>query len=425
MLLVADAPVKARKQKHKKTKRVRRLRSVNVVRLHNFVGRIRPKYCDTALLTAVLVLCVLGVFFVYSASKYNAEVYYGNAFYYVTKQVIGLFLGIIGLTVFYFTDYRALQKYAYIIYAAAVILLACVFIPGIGLSKLGANRWIGIGGFSVQPSEIAKFAFVIAAAKIFSRAGVVTGAGGGTGGGGTSAGGRISVPTLRQTLAVIAAGGIVCGLIILEPNMSITMCVGIVLFIMLFLCGVRLKTLAFIIVPAAAAVVLMLIAEPYRLKRLSAFIDPWATPKDEGFQLIQSLYAIGNGGLFGVGFGRSVQKFMFLPFSESDFVFSIIAEEFGLFGCLALFLIFAYIIYKIFTIGKAARDYFGRYLCYGIGTVIFVQSALNFAVATGCIPPTGLPLPFISFGGTSLLVFMSVIGIVLNIDKNNKRLQFE
>ena len=136
-------------------------------------------------------------------------------------------------------------------------------------------------------------------------------------------------------------------------------------------------------------------------------------------------YAIGNGGFFGVGFGNSVQKFMFLPFSESDFVFSVIAEEFGLLGCLVLFSMFAYIIYKVFTIGKRTSDYFGRYLCYGVGTVIFVQSALNFAVATGCIPPTGLPLPFISFGGTSLLVFMSVIGIVLNIGKSNKRLQFK
>jgi cell division protein FtsW len=195
------------------------------------------------------------------------------------------------------------------------------------------------------------------------------------------------------------------------------------MFAMLFICGVRLKTLAYIIVPALAVVVLMLVAEPYRLKRLSAFVDPWANPKDEGFQLIQSLYAIGNGGFFGVGYGNSTQKFMFLPFSESDFIFSIFAEEFGLIGCIALFSLYAYIIYKIFTVGYKTADYFGRYLCYGIGMVIFTQTALNFAVATGCIPPTGLPLPFISFGGTSLLVFLSVIGIVLNIDKQNKKLK--
>jgi cell division protein FtsW len=177
-----------------------------------------------------------------------------------------------------------------------------------------------------------------------------------------------------------------------------------------------------LLVPALALVVVMLVAEPYRLERLSAFIDPWANPKDEGFQLIQSLYAIGNGGLFGVGFGNSTQKYMFLPFSESDFIFSIIAEEFGLVGCLILFATFAFIIWQIFLVGRKCSNRFGRYLCYGIAVVISVQTALNFAVATGSIPPTGLPLPFISFGGTSLLVFMSAIGIVLNIDKQNKKM---
>ena len=168
----------------------------------------------------------------------------------------------------------------------------------------------------------------------------------------------------------------------------------------------------------------MLIAEPYRLKRLSAFVDPWANPKDEGFQLIQSLYAIANGGFWGVGYGNSVQKNMFLPFSESDFIFSIIAEEFGFIGCLALFFVFAWIIFRIFKIGRQCANYFGRYLCYGIATVIMVQTSLNFAVATGCIPPTGLPLPFISFGGTSLLVFMMAIGVVLNVDKQSKKKTF-
>ena len=166
---------------------------------------------------------------------------------------------------------------------------------------------------------------------------------------------------------------------------------------------------------------IMLIAEPYRLKRLSAFIDPWANPKAEGFQLIQSLYAIANGGFWGVGYGNSTQKNMFLPFSESDFIFAIIAEEFGLIGCLVLFFVFAWIVYRIFKIGKRCLDCFGRYLCFGIATVIMVQTSLNFAVATGCIPPTGLPLPFISFGGTSLLVFMMAIGVVLNVDRQNRK----
>jgi cell division protein FtsW len=360
------------------------------------------KYCDAGLTAAVLFLSVFGIAMIYSASKYNAAVYYDDEFYYASKQLIGLFLGLTAMGIMYFCDYKYLRRFAPVIYIAAVALLLLVFVPGVGMAKLGASRWIGFGGFSIQPSEIAKFAFIIFAAHVF-----------------TSAENKElnNAPTLRQTFLVLIAGGIICGLIILEPNMSITVCVGVIMFIMLFLCGVKLKTLGWIILPALILAAAMLAAEPYRLKRLSAFVDPWANPKDEGFQLIQSLYSIGNGGLFGIGFGNSQQKYMFLPFSESDFIFSIFAEEFGLLGCLWLFAVFGYIIYKIFKIGFACKDRFGKYLCFGIAVVIFTQSALNFCVAAGCLPPTGLPLPFISFGGTSLLVFMAAIGIVLNINR--------
>ncbi len=417
MLTVADATssrhVNVRK---KKAKRKRLPRTLNANKVINFISSVKPKYLDLKLLLAVLGLVVFGVLMIYSASNYNAKIYYDDAFYYTVKQLIGLVLGIVGLLVMYFIDFRWLQKLAFIIFGVAVVLLIAVFIPGISISKLGATRWIGIGSFSLQPSEIAKFALVIFAARVFAgkyqREERII------------ANERLGEPKWWQTLLVLLAGGTLCGLIILEPNMSITITVGVIMFVLLFLCGVRLKTLALILLPAVAAAVIMLIAEPYRLKRLSAFVDPWANPKDEGFQLIQSLYAIANGGFWGVGYGNSVQKNMFLPFSESDFIFSIIAEEFGFIGCLALFFVFGWIIFRIFKIGRQCANYFGRYLCYGIATVIMVQTSLNFAVATGCIPPTGLPLPFISFGGTSLLVFMMAIGVVLNVDKQSKKKLF-
>ncbi len=398
----------------RKIKRPKKVRGVNVQKIAVTMRKITPRYCDIGLLLAVLGLTIFGILMIYSASHYNATIYYDDPFYYTVKQLIGLIMGVVGLVIMYFLDYHNWQKFAYLIFGLAVLLLAAVFIPGIGISKLGATRWVGVGGFSLQPSEIAKFALVIFAAKIFALRPKVTGE--------KTTITRLVAPRWWQTLAVLAAGGVLCLLIILEPNMSITMTVGIIMLVLLFLCGVRLKTLGLILLPALAAVGVMLVAEPYRLKRLSAFVDPWANPKGEGFQLIQSLYGISNGGFLGVGYGNSMQKNMFLPFAESDFIFAIIAEEFGLVGCLALFAVFGLIIYKIIRIGCQCRDYFGRYLCFGVGTVILVQSALNFAVSTGCIPPTGLPLPFISFGGTSLLVFMMAIGMVLNVDKQNKKM---
>ena len=414
--VVADETSKVRRWRRirkQKNKRQHLPKSLNIEKIVHLVRKITPRYCDISLLIPILGLVVFGVFMIYSASNYNAQVYYNDAFYYTIKQLIGFVLGLIGLGLLYFIDYHWLQKLAYVIFGVSVVLLVAVFIPGISISKLGATRWIGIGSFSLQPSEIAKFALVIFAARIFAGKfrqkqdnKIIQ---------------RHTVPRWWQTLAVLVAGGVMCGLIILEPNMSITMTVGIIMFVLLFLCGVRLKTLGLILLPAIVAVGVMLIAAPYRLKRLSAFVDPWANPKGEGFQLIESLYAIANGGFWGVGYGHSVQKNMFLPFSESDFIFAIIADEFGFVGCLALFFVFAWIIYQIFKIGHECCDFFGRYLCYGVATVIMVQSCLNFAVATGSIPPTGLPLPFISFGGTSLLVFMSAIGVVLNVYKQNKK----
>ncbi len=415
MLTVADAPVHHRhiRRKKLKVKKQRSPRSLNVSKINCILQKITPRCFDLKLLIAVLGLVIFGILMIYSASNYNAQFYYNDPFYYTVKQLIGFVLGLIGLGIMYFIDFRWLQKTAFIIFTVAIVLLIAVFIPGISISKLGATRWIGIGSFSLQPSEIAKFALVIFAARIF--------AGKFQTGETFEIKERVKQPRWWQILSVLAAGGLMCLLIILEPNMSITITVGVIMLVMLFLGGVPLKTMALILLPALAAAVVMLVAEPYRLKRLSAFIDPWANPKDEGFQLIESLYAIANGGFWGVGYGNSVQKHMFLPFSESDFIFAIIAEEFGFVGCLALFAVFAFIIYRIFKIGLRSVNYFGRYLCFGIATVIMVQTSLNFAVATGCIPPTGLPLPFISFGGTSLMVFMMAIGVVLNVDRQSRK----
>ena len=368
--------------------------------------KLRPKYLNLKLLVPVLAVSLFGVLMVYSASWYNAQNFHGNRFYFFTSQFIGLVIGIIALTMTYHLDYKIYRKRAWWILGIAVALLLVVFLPGIGIEILGARRWIGIGGFTIQPSELAKFAFIIFAASVAAKA---------------SKENREEKLTLKKFLLILAAGGTLCGIILLQPNLSIVLTLGATMITCLFLFGARWRHLLVLFIPVLVVIPIMLVAEPYRIARLVAFVDPWATPRAEGFQLIQSLFSLGNGGLFGRGFLNSTQKYMFLPFSESDFIFSIIGEEFGLVGSAIFLLTLGFIVWQIFKVGLRSRDTFARYVCFGIAALIFIQSSINIAVVTGSIPPTGLPLPFVSFGGTSLAVFLAGIGIVLNIEKSNRQ----
>lgn len=209
-------------------------------------------------------------------------------------------------------------------------------------------------------------------------------------------------------------------LILLEPNLSVTLCVGMVMIAMLFVGGIKLKHFVLIAIPALMLVPLLIIIEPYRLQRLTAFLNPWANPKEEGFQLIQSLYSLGSGGFWGVGLFNSRQKFLFLPFSESDFIFSIIGEELGFVGCVILCVVYLLLIREGISVAAHADDRLGAYLSFGITAVLSAQLLINIAVVTGSIPPTGIPLPFISAGGTSLIMFMAAMGILFNVANNEK-----
>ena len=353
------------------------------------------------LLIGVLFLALFGILMVYSASLYSAQVYYNNSEYFLIKQATGVFVGIIFLIFLANFDYKRLEKLKWILLGVGFVLLVLVFVPGIGVSNYGARRWIRLPGFTIQPSEIAKFCFIIFVASYLSKA-------------------QNKIKKFKGLLPVLLVGGSLCLLIMLEPNMSITMCVGLVMIVMLFVGGMRAKHFFILSIPAVALVFLLIIIEPYRLDRLMAFINPWASPKGEGYQLIQSLYSLGSGGLFGVGLFNSRQKYLFLPFSESDFIFSIIGEEFGLIGSVFVLLVFLIVIILGIKIGLRAKDRFGCLLSVGISSIIAVQVLLNVAVVTGSIPPTGLPLPFISAGSTSLMVFLGAIGVILNIDKQSR-----
>ena len=367
----------------------------------NLGGRSKRTFPDVCIMLAVIALVVFGCVMVWSASSYSAELSYGSGTFFLKKQIVGAVIGGVAMICMYFFPYEKLKKLKIIGIVISVALLLAVFLPGIGVENYGARRWINLGVTTIQPSEIAKIAFIIFAASYLSEK-------------------TTKVKNFKHILPVIAVGGLLCVLIIMEPNMSITMCMGILLVAMLFVGGTSFKHFLWLLIPALLLVPALIIMEPYRLRRLVAFLDPWASAKGEGFQLVQSLYSIASGGWFGVGIGNSRQKYLFLPFAESDFIFSIIAEETGFVGCLLLLAVFVILIVRILSIAKRAKDRFGCYLATGIACMIAVQVLLNVAVVTGSIPPTGLPLPFISAGSTSLLVFMSAIGVVLNVDKQSR-----
>jgi len=355
------------------------------------------KKIDYKLLIAMISLSLFGILMIYSASSYEAYINFGDSFYYVKKQAVAFFIGIILTFIAAKINLELLKKYRYVILGISLILLALVFIPGLGIENYGAKRWINLRFTTFQPSEIAKFGMVIFLASYLSEK---------------------DMKKFRNIIPVLIIGLTFCVLIMLEPNMSITMCVGMVMVILLFVGGVKMKHFILLAIPLLAAVPLLIIMEPYRMLRILAFIDPWASPRGEGYQLIQSYYALGSGGLFGVGLFNSRQKLLFLPFAESDFIFSIIGEELGLIGAFLVMLLCLYIIYRGIIIAVNSGDRYKTILAAGLISVFAVQTVLNNAVVTGSIPPTGLPMPFVSAGGSSLVSFMVAFGLLLNISYN-------
>ena len=358
------------------------------------------KHGDYFLITAVIILTLLGLIFIYSASRYSAESIYGDKFFFVKKQFIGIVLGVLAMIFTCNYRYNKLKKYNIPIIIIAIILLFLVFVPNIGVENYGAKRWIGVGGITLQPSEIAKFSFILFSATYISDNPEIT-------------------RKIKGLLPIIMYGIILCLLIISEPNMSITVCVALLMITMLFAAGMRIKHFFILIIPALIMGVVLIISEPYRLNRLEAFINPWSSPKGEGYQLLQSLYALGSGGFFGVGFFSSRQKYAFLPFAESDFILSVIGEETGFFGIVLLFILLFFIIYRGFKIAVNSKDIFGFMLATGITMIFGIQVLVNALVVSGSIPPTGLPLPLVSSGNTSIIIFMAEFGILFNISKTS------
>lgn len=347
-------------------------------------------------LIPTLILSAFGMLMIYSASSYSAFVDYGDSLFYVKKQLLGFLPGLVAMYGMYRLKPGFIKKAAPFAYALSLALLAAVFIPGVGQTSYGATRWINLGFITFQPSELAKFALMLLLARLYADR--------------PPSKFRYLIVPAMSVLAVLA-------LIMAEPNMSITLSVAAAAFLLTFAAGLDRKYIIAALVAVAVLLPVMIMAEPYRVGRMLAFLDPWENPRAEGYQLIQSYYALGSGGFFGVGLFNSRQKYLFLPFAESDFIFSVVGEELGVIGCIAVLAVYAVMIYAGIRIAVMNTDAFRRLAAFGITAVIAVQTLLNVAVVTGSVPPTGVPLPYVSAGGTSLMVFMCASAVLMRLGK--------
>lgn len=357
------------------------------------------KKIDKRLLITVIVLSLFGLLMIYSSSSIWAEYKFNDPYKYLKSQAIFLFLGYLIIYITSKINYQIYYKYSNIILFICISLLILVLIPGIGSVRNGSRSWFGIGSFGIQPSEFAKLGIIIFTSKYLYNNKM----------------NNIKKSVLPILLIVI----IIFSLIMLQPDFGTGVILVITIIGMLFISGVNLNFFIKIGILGLLGIVVLVIIAPYRLVRITSFLNPWADPLGSGFQIIQSLYAIGPGGLLGMGLGNSVQKHFYLPEPQTDFIFSIISEELGIAGILIVAILFITIIKRGMIISLNQENNFAKYLSFGITFSLAFQTILNLMVVVGLIPVTGVTLPFLSYGGSSLLISMISIGILLNISKNN------
>ena len=357
------------------------------------------KKYDKLLLLAVIAIIIFGIIMIYSASSIWAEYKYQDPFKFVKAQSAFFLLGLLCIFIISKLDINILYKKANLILLICFILLVLVLIPGIGSIRNGSRSWFGIGSLGIQPSEFAKLGLIIYVAKYLAN------------------NRKIIKDVKKGVLPILLVIGVFFVLIMLEPDFGTAMVIVLTLVVMIFISGVKLSFFIKVGLLGLLGIVGLIIIAPYRMERIVSFLNPWVDPLGSGYQIIQSLYAIGPGGLLGQGFLNSHQKQFYLPEPQTDFIFSIISEEFGFLGILIVTLFIAFIFYRIIKIALKENNLFKKYLAFGLGFGIIIQSLLNIAVVIGLIPVTGVTLPFLSYGGSSLLISMTSIGIILNISK--------
>jgi len=361
------------------------------------LSKIKQGSWDWELFFVFLGLCIFGLLMVYEASSASALRDFGDKFAYLKDQSRWFLIGLLVTVFLSYFDYKKLYGLSFFMLSGVIVLLMMVFIPGIGISTMGAARWINLGFFSFQPAEIAKLVMVIYLASWFSS------------------------KEKRRFLAFMMLFSLVVGLILLEPDMGTAMVLSILSLAIYFFSGASLFHF-FVVLPAGIlGVVGLIMVAPYRLSRFKTFLNLGNDPLGGSYHINQVLIAIGSGGIFGLGIGQSRQKFEYLPEAMTDSIFAIIGEELGFFGAVALIGAFLFFLYRGYKIAVGAPNLLGRLIAMGITFYIGVQTVINLAAMVSLIPLTGVPLPFISYGGTALVVEMAGVGILLNISRKVKK----
>jgi len=354
------------------------------------------------LFTITVILICIGIVMIYSASSIYALERYKDSLFFLKRHlsflVIGIFLAFLVMGI----DYKSLKRWARPLIILSTLLLILVLIPGIGREVAGARRWFRFKFISFQPSELANLAMIIYIADFINRKGD-------------------TIRTfLKGFLPPMFILGVVSLLILMQPDLGTTLALGIVVFIMLFVAGIRPAYLLSIILLSLPVLYMLIFSVPYRRMRILAFLNPWLDPKGSGFQIIQSQIALGSGGIFGQGLGHSKQKLFYLPAAHTDFIFSIIGEELGLLGTVSIIILFIIFIQHGLKIVKNAPDKFGYFLSLGLILMICLKAVINIGVSCGLLPTKGLPLPFISYGGSSFILDIISVGILINIARTGE-----
>lgn len=363
----------------------------------------KGKQLDFTLLFVVLVLLFTGLIALSSASSYYALTEFNDSSYYIVRQIAFAVVGIVGMLIISKIDYKKYIKFGYLIYGIGILLMLMVFVPGIGGTVNGANRWLNLGFMRFQPSEIMKLCLIIGLSTYIEK-------------------NQAKMKTIKGYLVPACMLGLVCLIMYFQDHMSGMIVMMVLGATIIFINGIKIKTRYLVIGGLLIVVVaaVFLLSDSYRLERVTSFMNPEADTTGSNWQPIQSLYAIGTGGLFGRGLGQSRQKYLWLPEAQNDFIFSVFAEEFGFVGCVIVLTLYGFFVTRGLVIAMKSKNKYGTLIAGSIITMFAFQIIVNIAVVTVSMPTTGMPLPFFSAGGTSLLINLAAVGLVLNISRQGK-----